>query len=174
LADIQWGDTATTKKAYVPEGYLAYSASGPDGFMVDFDFDRTGVVLSAIGANCGRTWLARGKWSCIKNTMRFWSNAEGMSTEYLFLATSGMAKWPKRGAAQPFISLGDARKIKILRPPVSISVPFGGAVSNILGLATNLTDQHGKLAACRDLLLPRLISGQLSVTTAERELEDAA
>ena len=30
-------------------------------------------VLSAIGAQCGRTWLARGKWSCIKNTIRFWS-----------------------------------------------------------------------------------------------------
>jgi type I restriction enzyme S subunit len=30
------------------------------------------------------------------------------------------------------------------------------------------------LVASRDLLLPRLISGQLSVEAAEREMEDAA
>lgn len=34
--------------------------------------------------------------------------------------------------------------------------------------------QTSRLAASRDLLLPRLISGQLSVEAAERELEDAA
>ncbi len=34
--------------------------------------------------------------------------------------------------------------------------------------------QNANLASSRDLLLPRLLSGQLSVTAAERELEDAA
>ncbi|RJY09317.1 restriction endonuclease subunit S [Aurantiacibacter aquimixticola] len=38
----------------------------------------------------------------------------------------------------------------------------------------NLHVANEKLAASRDLLLPRLISGQLSVEIAERELEDAA
>jgi type I restriction enzyme S subunit len=73
LADVNWGDTKTTKKSYTEEGYTAFSASGPDGLLPYHDFERVGVVLSAIGANCGVTWLARGKWSCIKNTIRFWS-----------------------------------------------------------------------------------------------------
>ena len=40
-------------------------------------------------------------------------------------------------------------------------------------LVENIRFQNLKLAAARDLLLPRLISGQLSVTQAERELEAA-
>jgi type I restriction enzyme S subunit len=174
LADIQWGDTSTTKKAYVPQGYTAFSASGADGYMAHFDYDRVGVVLSAIGAKCGKTWLARGQWSCIKNTMRFWSKSEGVSTEFLYLATSEPDQWPKRGAAQPFISLGDAKKIPLVKPERSVSERFGLIASNTLEMVSNLTEQNTVLATSRDLLLPRLISGQLSVTAATRELEDAA
>ena len=174
LADIQWGDTSTTKKSYTPNGFRAYSASGPDGFMPKFDSDRVGVILSAIGAQCGKTWLARGQWSCIKNTMRFWARAGGVGTEYLYLALSAPDKWPKRGAAQPFISLGDARKIKILQPAKNISTRFEASVAPMLELTDTLALQNECLAAARDLLLPRLISGQLSVTQAERDVEEAA
>lgn len=72
LADIQWGDTSTTKASYVAYGFTAYSASGPDGFLDHADIIHDGVVLSAIGAQCGKSWYARGSWSCIKNTIRFW------------------------------------------------------------------------------------------------------
>ena len=41
-------------------------------------------------------------------------------------------------------------------------------------LAAALHTANTRLAASRDLLLPRLISGELSITTAERELEAAA
>ncbi|MQS00124.1 restriction endonuclease subunit S [Gluconobacter aidae] len=173
LADIQWGDTSTTKKSYTPNGYRAYSASGPDGFMPKFDYDRLGIVLSAIGAQCGKTWLARGQWSCIKNTMRFWARASGVGTEYLYLALSDPKRWPKRGAAQPFISLGDARKIKIIQPDKNTSTRFEVYVAPMLELADTLSLQNDSLVVSRDLLLPRLISGQLSVAQAARELEAA-
>lgn len=121
IADLQWGDTSVTKKSYVLTGdqYPAYSASGQDGYLPYFDYDRIGVVLSAIGANAGKTWLATGKWSCIKNTIRFFSNDESVAdTRYLFWATQGQGTFPLRGSAQPFISLGDARKVTIHLPPI--------------------------------------------------------
>ena len=118
ITDLNWGDTKTTKKSYTPGGFPTYSATGQDGFLPYHDFDRTGVVLSAIGANCGRTWLARGKWSCIKNTIRFWSTSTEADTEYLYWLTRDPAYWPKRGSAQPFISQGDARAIRVSLPPI--------------------------------------------------------
>ena len=75
IADVGWGDTSKTKSSYVQSGFCAFSAAGPDGFLPYFDFDRRGVVVSAIGANAGTTWLASGKWSCIKNTIRRWATA---------------------------------------------------------------------------------------------------
>ena len=66
---VDWGDTSKTKSSYTSDGYPAYSASGPDGYMKTFDYASPGIVLSAIGANCGVTYFADGKWSAIKNTI---------------------------------------------------------------------------------------------------------
>lgn len=116
VADVLWGDTNTTKSAYKPDGYLAFSATGPDGFMDHFDFDRDGVVLSAIGANCGDTWFANDKWSCIKNTIRFWGEDGKADTRFLYYKTRNKNFWPQRGSAQPFISQTDARNIELEIP----------------------------------------------------------
>jgi type I restriction enzyme S subunit len=113
VADVNWGDTSVTKACYVDRGYLAFSATGPDGFLPYADFNREGIVVSAIGARCGKTWFANGQWSCIKNTIRFWSEDEKvLENRYLYWLTSEQRFWPRRGAAQPFITIGDARKIK--------------------------------------------------------------
>ena len=118
IADVRWGDTSTTKKSYSDRGFTAFSAKGPDGFLPYADFDRTGVVVSAIGADCGKTWLAKGKWSCIKNTIRFWSIDAKVDTEYLYWVTRNPLIWPKRGSAQPFISQTDARNMEVQVPPL--------------------------------------------------------
>jgi len=118
VADVNWGDTSTTKSAYVDEGFCAYSAAGPDGFLPYSDYDREAVVLSAIGARCGKTWFATGKWSCIKNTIRLWSTTPKLDNKYLYWVTNREDFFPKRGAAQPFITIGDARKACIYLPPL--------------------------------------------------------
>jgi type I restriction enzyme S subunit len=163
LADIKWGDTSTTKESYVEKGYAAYSASGLDGQLDHYDFDRMGIVLSAIGAQCGKTWLASGKWSCIKNTIRFWAKNECVSTEFLFIATEGQDFWPRRGAAQPFISQGDAEKIDVLIPDRATMERFTTFVADSLKHIATFTIQIQNLRRTRDLLLPRLLSGQINV-----------
>lgn len=51
---------------------------------------------------------------------------------------------------------------------------FDAMVWPMLELVGSLGVANARLAASRDLLLPRLISGQLSVAEAERQLEEAA
>lgn len=63
------GGSALTKAAYVERGYTAYSAAGPDGFLDTYQVEGKGVVLSAVGARCGRTFRAAGRWSAIANTI---------------------------------------------------------------------------------------------------------
>jgi type I restriction enzyme S subunit len=161
LADISWGDTSTTKASYVEDGYHAFSATGKDGKLDHYDFDKEGIVLSAIGANCGRTWFARGKWSCIKNTIRFWATNEFTTTEFLFFATLEPSFWPKRGAAQPFISQGDAERILILCPDRHLMTSFSKFAASLLYQIDCLDIQNANLRRTRDLLLPRLLCGDL-------------
>ncbi|RFT15123.1 MAG: Type I restriction-modification system, specificity subunit S [Candidatus Saccharicenans subterraneus] len=172
IADVNWGDTNVTKDSYVQDGYLAYSAKGPDGYLPYYDFDLVGVVLSAIGVNAGRTWLARGKWSCIKNTIRFWSTVSDISTEYLYFATNGTNIWPLRGSAQPFISQTDARNIRVLHPTNKLAKRFGENVAPFLEKLASSLNESRTLAAIRDTLLPKLISGELRVKDAELFLRE--
>jgi type I restriction enzyme S subunit len=168
IADVNWGDTSVTKKKYVPTGVIAFSASGADGFLPYFDHDRTGVVVSAIGANAGTTWLVFGKWSCIKNTLRFWSVERQISTEYLYFATLGKDRWPLRGSAQSFISQEDARRLKILYPMNSIAQNFGQQISFLYSRVANTKKQIISISELRDTLLPKLISGEIRIKDAEK------
>jgi len=118
VADIGWGDLSITKKSYVESGYTAFSATGADGFLPYFDYDQDGIVVSAIGANCGKIWRAYGKWSCIKNTMRIIIKDAPVSLDYLYYFLSDPTVFPKRGSGQPFISKEDARDIEIAYPPI--------------------------------------------------------
>ncbi|MDA9226528.1 restriction endonuclease subunit S, partial [bacterium] len=171
ISDLSWGDLNTTKKSYVETGFDAYSASGKDGKLPHFDFEKLGVVLSAIGANCGRTWLARGKWSCIKNTIRFWSKCKSTPTIFLFHTTRGNNFWPIRGSAQPFISQGDARSQKAIVPANGEAVSFGGIVGGYFEKISTNEDENKTLAELRDTLLPKLMSGEIRVADAEREVK---
>lgn len=174
LAEIQWGDTSKTKSSYVESGFAAYSATGKDGALPYYDFDRTGVVLSAIGANCGRTWFASGKWSCIKNTIRLWSKDTAISDEFLFYATQKIDYWPRRGAAQPFISQGDARRCLIVQPDHQTGKKFQLVAGPALRLQCLLERQNINLGNARNLLLPKLISGEIDLERTERGIERAA
>ena len=120
VCDIKWGDTTVTKASYVSSGFPAFSASGCDGFLPYFDHEGQGIVLSAIGAQCGKTWYTDDKWSCIKNTIYIKSRSPDADIRYVFYATSNPDIWPKRGAAQPFISQTDARRVEIELPSIAI------------------------------------------------------
>lgn len=144
VADVAWGDTKTTKASYVqpPDGFQAFSASGPDGRLRHFDYEGEGVVLSAIGANCGRVYFARGKWSCIKNTIRLFGRSGVANSRFLYYATSVPSLWPKRGSAQPFISQSDARNMRITLP----SVPEQESIASVLGALDDKIDSNRRLA----------------------------
>lgn len=163
VSDLSWGDTKTTKNSYSSEGYIAYSASGPDGYLPYYDFSRDGIVVSAIGAYSGKTWFAHGYWSCIKNTIRFWSTDDNLSNEYLYLYTSPKGFWPLRGSAQPFISQTDAREKRIIYPGNHLARDFGEVLQPLFQLIRRNDDEAFTLSQTRDSLLPKLMNGEIEV-----------
>jgi len=138
ILDVQWGDTKTTKASYVPTGFLAYSATGPDGFLDKFDYECEGIVLSAIGANCGSTFFATGKWSCIKNTIRILPKSNQIDLKYFYYMTKAPDFWPIRGSAQPFISQTDIRELYVQIPIIPVQRIIGEILFKIeQKIATN-------------------------------------
>jgi type I restriction enzyme M protein len=162
VADVQWGDTNTTKASYKSEGYLAFSAAGPDGYMDHYDFDRDGIVLSAIGANCGETWFAHGKWSCIKNTIRIWGKDGKADTRILYYVTHNKDLWPQRGSAQPFISQTDARNMEVLLPDFDEQKRLSDLLAPFDEEIESIQLEAKKLIALRESLVAHLLGKNLS------------
>lgn len=79
-----------------------------------------------------------------------------------------------QGAAYPAVTAATFERAAILLPPADLIKRFTDFAEPMLRLADSLRKANGSLATSRDLLLPRLISGQLSVADAERQLEEAA
>jgi type I restriction enzyme S subunit len=67
------------------------------------------------------------------------------------------------GAAQNNISQQIIREYKMVMPPKSLMSVFTGALEPAFGQSLNLARQNEKLRAARDLLLPRLMSGEVAV-----------
>lgn len=63
------------------------------------------------------------------------------------------------------------RAYQLAIPPSALLLQFEAVSWPLLELSGSLGNANERLASSRDLLLPRLISGELSVSTAERELE---
>jgi type I restriction enzyme S subunit len=78
-----------------------------------------------------------------------------------------------QGAAQQNISKEKVATTTLLLPPVDLAQHFERLVSPAWEMRRVLEQQQLRLSACRDQLLPRLISGELAVAAAERELEAA-
>lgn len=85
IAEVQWGNTSLTKASYVIEGFPAFSATGEDGLLPSYEHEADGIIVSAIGANCGKCFLAKGRWTAIKNTITITNLADKLcDIRYLF------------------------------------------------------------------------------------------
>jgi type I restriction enzyme S subunit len=170
LAKIEWGNTSLTKSVYVESGYPAFSAAGQDGFVVTPERKGLGVVISAIGT-VGKIYLASGSWTAIKNTLTVQGDTDAVSAFVYYLLQE--TPLPTRGSTQQFISLGDAKAVKVISPDHQSILAFFNLVEpHIRRMGAN-NDESRTLAATRDFLLPRLMSGEVRVKYAEKLVGEA-
>ena len=158
VSESSWGNTEITKSKYVPTGFLAFSASGADGFLDWFEHDTSAVILSAIGAQCGKTWFASGRWTAIKNTIWLKSNGVSLSDKYLFYLSNTEHFWQIRGQAQPFISLGDVKKKKLMLPPLAEQKRIVHLISSVDSYIEALQQQVDKARKSRNAVLHELLT----------------
>jgi type I restriction enzyme S subunit len=123
-------------------------------------------------------------WSCVRPNRRshavIWQPPENLvastgfavitpislPTSFLYQAVTtdlfvGYLENHAKGAAYPAVVAGDFERAKILVPSPVLSNAFNEFAEPLLSEAHNLRAQNQKLRAARDLLLPRLMSGEL-------------
>lgn len=121
VVTIKSGNSKLTKKKYIPNGkYTAFSGTGPDGKTAFYEHEGDAIILSAVGARCGKCFRANGKWTAIANTSIIRAKTDDPAVyRYLFYMFNNENFWPKGGTGQPFVKSGVALKeMRIPFPPI--------------------------------------------------------
>lgn len=107
---------------------------------------------------------------------KFWVNnhahiitgKNGFSVETLYLLFSlTSVQSIVTGAVQPKISQANLNKVSVIVPSREALGSFDSVIQPIFAQIRNLRAENDRLAAVRDILLPRLMSGELDVSALD-------
>lgn len=71
------------------------------------------------------------------------------------------------GSTQKYISLGELRKMPIILPDEIMLNDYNKVVFPLIMQITNLTEENKRLVELRDTLMPKLMSGEIDVSTLD-------
>lgn len=112
------GRLGLTKSDYVDQGIPAYSAAGQDGYVDVVEGEEPSIILSSIGARCGKSFLANGPWATLANTQVITPDPQVADACYLIGLLDNEDYWNRSGSAQPFIKPSDVKGAWVPIPPL--------------------------------------------------------
>ena len=146
-----------------------HGAASVMDYVDDFLFDGIYALMGEDGSviNADGTPVLQYVWG------KFWVNnhahvlrgKNGISTEHLLLHLKGSNIAPfVNGAVQPKLNQGNMNCIPFMLPPPEIGQAFAKTIEPLFAQTRANTDQSRTLATLRDTLLPKLLSGELSIS----------
>ena len=88
--------------------FPAYSASGQDVWLPEYRFATKGIVVSAVGARCGKAFRADGKWNICANTHPLYIDEDIALRDFCWYMLNNEKWWIKGGTAQPFVKVNES------------------------------------------------------------------
>lgn len=122
--------------------YPAYSASGQDVWLPEYRYSGKGIVVSAVGARCGKCFQADGKWNVTANTHVLLVDESIADYKYCWYLLNNENWWIKSGSGQPFVKVKDSLNRSILLPDLSTQQ----------NIATILDKISEGIALCRKMM----------------------
>jgi len=159
--------------------YPYYGAASVMDYVDDFLFDGVYVLIGEDGSvvNDDDSPVLQYVWGkfWVNNHAHVLTGQNGISVEHLFLFLQTVNIRPFiTGAVQPKLNQGNLCRIPFTLPPESVNQGFARLVEPLFARIRANDEQSSTLAALRDALLPKLISGELRVPDAERIVERCA
>lgn len=116
---VQGGRLKLSGKHFVDTGYPAYGAGGINGFLPSYEFEKPAVILSAIGARCGKCFMPDGKWASLANTQLIFPDTTCADVRFLWYQLNEESSWHRSGTGQPFIKPSDVKNRLAYLPALS-------------------------------------------------------
>lgn len=156
---VAGGRSGLSGKHFVDGGYPAYGAGGLNGMLSTWEHEDGAVILSSIGARCGKCFFPTGKWSSLANTQLIFPNPEIVDRRFLWYLLDDESRWHRSGSAQPYIKPSDVKSHLVPLP----SLPEQRRIASVLDEAESIRAMRQK-----SIELP----GQLTDVLFERPKEN--
>jgi type I restriction enzyme S subunit len=166
LAAIQGGKQLPTEECKPFGTFPVFGANGIMGYAERTTHEEFVIAFGRVGAYCGSVcWTYSGAW--INNNAssvvpRRWP--EFVLQSMLRADFGGL----RTGSAQPFIPNSSLASLQVVRPPEEVLDTFCSVVRPLRLKQQGSQNESRTLAAIRDALLPKLISGEIRVKDAEK------
>jgi hypothetical protein len=138
---------------FVESGYPAYGAAGINGRLATAEYHATdAVILSSVGARCGKCFFASGSWTTLANTQVILPDPNRVDPRFLWYQLNDERRWRRSGSAQPFIKPSSLKSHEVFVPPMSEqrhAVAVLDAADDLIGERTKALDRLAQLK--RDL-----------------------
>jgi type I restriction enzyme S subunit len=154
-----------------PGLYPAFSASGQDTYTPAAEHIGNAVVVSAVGARCGKCFLASGQWSAIANTHVLLPDESEIDVRFLWYRVNDERFWIRGGSAQPFVRVRESLERELLLPPLQeqkqIVAELEKQFSRLDEAVANLKRVITRLAGYRERALDDAFASEPSAALGE-------
>jgi type I restriction enzyme, S subunit len=132
------------------------------------------TVLAITGATLGQVSLLEIEVCANQSVVGIYDN-QSLYNEYIYLKFCEIIQQVIKkagGGAQQHINKEIVNETRILIPPRNVMDSFNDIIRPVFDLITNLLKKNKSLGANREILLPKLISGEMNVEDLDIKTED--
>ena len=174
-AELNWFKTGELRDSLLQESEEKISGDGMSRSSARM-FRRGTVLMAIYGASVGRLGVLTRSAACNQAALGMVTDRRLLSQEYLFyclLELRERFRTIAQGAAQQNLSKEKVASSRCVVPPMVLVENFSEHVSTAWDMVAALLERIAALRQARDLLLPKLISGEIDVSALPVRLAPA-
>lgn len=172
IATLHYGK-ALKKTERIEGPYSVYGSGGITGSHNSYLVEGPGIIVGRKGS-IGTLYWEDGKFHPI-DTVYYVENKEGVPLTYLYylMGTLNLSSM-NTDAAVPGLNRDNVYRLETINPEIAILNEFNNHVSALRNMIQRNKSSTETLTQLRDTLLPKLLSGEITLPDAEQAVSEVA